>query len=332
VTVTVQELAWASRVVRDAVKDRSYRATPLGLKVARYCRWKKNEWGATIETMRDYERTLAWLALDHADLDLVDFEPPVGTERVREFLEHRWGDRTARTRAKNLSIIRDFFRWSVREGHMHGDPTVPILRPRQRKPRTTTFAIGVGDLVIAAQPRARDRVALALMFHVAVRKGELRGVQFKHFDHGRHQLWVFGKGQKWRAVPLIHQATVLELERYILDHAPAPDDYLLYPEKRGPHGTHGPIDVLWHDTKRKLSSSATHRWWAACLERAGVPHQRMHEARHTAITAVVRATGNLKAAQLLAGHESIQTTADIYSHLDTSDVANALRKTYEANE
>jgi hypothetical protein len=47
-------LADAARMMRDALRDRSYRATPLGLEVARYYRWKKNEWGATAETLRDY--------------------------------------------------------------------------------------------------------------------------------------------------------------------------------------------------------------------------------------------------------------------------------------
>lgn len=50
----------------------------------------------------------------------------------------------------------------------------------------------------------------------------------------------------------------------------------------------------------------------------------MHQARHTAITEIVRDTGNLKLAQLLAGHASIQTTADIYAHLDIADLAAAL--------
>lgn len=40
-------LAAAARMMRDALRDRSYRATPLGREVARYYRWKKNEWGAT---------------------------------------------------------------------------------------------------------------------------------------------------------------------------------------------------------------------------------------------------------------------------------------------
>ena len=51
----------------------------------------------------------------------------------------------------------------------------------------------------------------------------------------------------------------------------------------------------------------------------------MHELRHTAITELLRATGNLKLAQLLARHKSISTTADIYGHLDIGDLAAALR-------
>ena len=39
----------------------------------------------------------------------------------------------------------------------------------------------------------------------------------------------------------------------------------------------------------------------------------------------LRSTGNLKLAQTLAGHADIGTTANIYAHLDTSDLETALR-------
>ena len=68
-----------------------------------------------------------------------------------------------------------------------------------------------------------------------------------------------------------------------------------------------------------------HRWWVACLRRAGIAHRPMHEARHTAITSFLRQSGNLKLAQMLAGHADIGTTANIYAHLDTSDLETALR-------
>jgi site-specific recombinase XerD len=51
----------------------------------------------------------------------------------------------------------------------------------------------------------------------------------------------------------------------------------------------------------------------------------MQEARHTAITDFLRRTGNIKLAQMLAGHADIGTTANIYAHLDTTDLESALR-------
>ena len=83
--------------MREAVKDKSYRSTPVGLEVAHFIRWFRNEFGATSETLRDYEAILAKLALDHADLELHDFEPPEGTTRLREFIDERWGDAAPRT-------------------------------------------------------------------------------------------------------------------------------------------------------------------------------------------------------------------------------------------
>jgi hypothetical protein len=65
----------AASIMRSAVKDKTYRGTPLGLEVGHYLRHLKNEFGATESTLRDYEAILAKLALDHADLELVAFEP-----------------------------------------------------------------------------------------------------------------------------------------------------------------------------------------------------------------------------------------------------------------
>jgi integrase/recombinase XerD len=229
-------------MMREALRDRSYRSTPLGLEVARYYRWKKNEWGATAGTLRDYEAILAKLALDHADLELADFAPPVGTERLREFIDARWGDRTPRTRAKVISVLRDFFSWAVRERGLPGNPATPIFRPRKRDVARGTFTPADVAKAISSQPRQRDRVALLLLFRLGLRKSELARLQFKHYD-GR-QLTIFGKGGKVRYLPVVDAELRLQLERHILDRAPTPDEYLLYPEKIGPEFYGGPLATI----------------------------------------------------------------------------------------
>jgi site-specific recombinase XerC len=82
--------------------------------------------------------------------------------------------------------------------------------------------------------------------------------------------------------------------------------------------------------ERPLSGHGAHDWWYRCLERAGiVPEgttsgEHMHKARHTAGQRVLDSTGNLKAVQKLLGHESIQTTADIYVDWDLDQLAATL--------
>jgi integrase len=215
------------------------------------------------------------------------------------------------------------FAWAVRERALSGNPATPIFRPLKREVARGTFTPADVAKVLAAQTRQRDRVALLLLFKLGLRKSELARVQFRHYD-GR-QLTVFGEGGKVRYLPIVDDELRLALERHILDRQPGPDEHLLYPEKLGPEFYRGPLGVIWEDRQRQLSPTAMHRWWVKCLERAGIAHRPMHEARHTAITDFLRRTGNLKLAQMLAGHADIGTTANIYAHLDTSDLETALR-------
>ena len=58
----------------------------------------------------------------------------------------------------------------------------------------------------------------------------------------------------------------------------------------------------------------------------------MHKARHTAGQRVLDVTGNLKAAQKLLGHSSIQTTGDVYANWDIDQLADTMRAVLEGPE
>jgi integrase len=62
-------------------------------------------------------------------------------------------------------------------------------------------------------------------------------------------------------------------------------------------------------------------WWAA-LTAAGIPDFRFHDTRHTALSRITRAKG-LKAAQKLAGHASITSTAR-YAHCEMDELREAM--------
>jgi integrase/recombinase XerC len=309
----------AQRIVREALKDKSYQEYPLGQEVLGYLRAKRKR--LTQASYRDYEGSLDKFVRFYTTLRMEDFEPPVGRERVEEFLDHQYGTKAPRTYNKNLSILGDFFKFQVMREGLHGDPTTGIERARSRGVYRTTFTNDQRRAIIAEQSDLRDRIALRLLLDYGLRKGALAAIQFKHFDHWRKRLTIFTKGEKVREVPIPDAAFWTDLEQHILEAEAKPGHYLMCRQKTIPRAG------VRRFPEKSMSDHGLHRWWYGCLQRAGITAEgqlageRMHKARHTAGQRVLDATGNLKAVQKLLGHASIQTTGDIYADWDVEQLA-----------
>lgn len=72
-----------------------------------------------------------------------------------------------------------------------------------------------------------------------------------------------------------------------------------------------------------FSATGWRRPWQQALVAAGIEAFRFHDLRHTAGTRILRATGNLKAAQRALAHQSIHSTLR-YAHAADQDVRDAL--------
>ncbi len=100
----------------------------------------------------------------------------------------------------------------------------------------------------------------------------------------------------------------------------------------------GPRDYLWGHTKyphraEPLSTSGFYDWFNACLRTAGVSKvarglgkRTVHSTRHTFAYQWIANGGDLGRLSLMLGHESIQTTFDLYvkGHMTAADVASDL--------
>jgi len=319
-----------ARLWRELVKDKSYRAYPLGLEAGHYLRAKGKS--LTPSSYRDYESCLHKLAMHFCDLELRDLEPPMGTERIEELLEHYWGRRAPRTYNKNHSILSDFFLFQVRRGRMVGNPMLTIDKAKARGVERTTFTRADRDAIFATNPDRSDRLALRLLLDYGIRKGALQLIRFEHFNHERRTLTIFTKGGAIRPLRIPQPGFWLELESLILERDARSDHYLLYRTKAVPHGRKGEPRRI--DTVRFVDEPkgvhGMHNWWYGCLERAGIVEpgetsgQKMHKARHTAGQRLLDKTGNLKAVQKLLGHSSISTTGDIYTDWDVEQLAESL--------
>ena len=329
---TLFTLAEAARVLREAVRDKRYRATPLGQLVGRYVRWCRNERGLVNgTTIRDYEYTLARMALTLSDLDPKE----VTIEHLRTVID-LWADREPRTRKKVTSAIRSFWKWAEDEGHVQHSPASRLRSPKVPNRAPDLLPQAIDTQLLAVAETDRDILALIVLLDLGVRKSELGGIMVRDFDLSRRVLTVFGKGQKERVLPL-RGRIVLAAERYMLTELPEftlndervrrvpdPDDYLLYPEwRKGGR-------VYRANPKQPMPRQTIHRWWYEHLQRAGLVGEdvergmNMHRARHTFATELRRDAGDLGVVQRMLGHSDIHTTEAFYGHYDLSDLEVAM--------
>lgn len=68
-------------------------------------------------------------------------------------------------------------------------------------------------------------------------------------------------------------------------------------------------------TSRPVSGRNVSRHFDSALEKAGLPHLRFHDLRHTAATLLLKENVHVKIVQEMLGHSTVALTLDTYSHI-----------------
>lgn len=305
-------LAEAARLRELAVKDKTYRATPIGHLAGRYLDELAFD-NYSPKTVEERERTLAYLALDYAHLTPAEIE----AAHLREFL-NQWATNAPNYRRHLVSTVRVFFEWAHENDHVPFNPARAIRTPRTKRedsPRRAFPRDTVRDLVLA-QPQRRDQLAIELLYWGALRRAELRQVRVDDLDFYSRLLTVHGKGGTVLEQSL-PQRFARDLELYLIEAEAKPDWFLLSPQKRLRRGAWPDYtyELVTHDPRQPYSLAGITRWWQNCRSRAGV-EMEMHEMRHTAGTHFHQEGHDLVATQHYMRHASPATTAGTYVHLD----------------
>ena len=331
-----REGATSTAAALAGTATRSYAERPLGVIVARFIRWARNERGMTAASVRDYEGVLGRVAVLLDELGIRQLEA-VTTDDLRLVIDALWSQREARTRAKVTSIIRSWFEWCVDERLLDVSPAARIRRPKLPQKAIPLLPDEARARLLAAAPTDRDVFALSVLLDLGVRRGELRMLRVRDVDLARRTLVVFGKGQKARSLPL-RGGIVLAAEAYMLEpleglvRQPEPDDFVLYPELRNPNRV-----VYSADPKRPMAQNGIHRWWYRMCELAGLVEKgqragmNMHRARH-GLAFDMRREVSLEAASQALGHADLATTMRHYGHWADDELARAFEALAAARE
>lgn len=217
------------------------------------------------------------------------------------------------TRSRKVSAIKSFFNYvTLKNKILDLNPAIELETPKlpKRLPKYLNLDESISLLQsVSGDFKERDFCILTLFLNCGLRLSEL--VNINMYSIRDNVLTVVGKGDKERSIYL-NDACQKALRRYI---AVRPTDNLkdrdaLFISKRGTRISRRMVEVM---VKKYIIS-------------AGLDPRKYspHKLRHTAATLMHKYGGvDIRALQQVLGHESISTT-EIYTHVDSDEVKNAI--------
>lgn len=212
-----------------------------------------------------------------------------------------------RSTARLLSSLRRLYRYLVREGRLHDDPTARIEAPKLGRSLPKTLTEAEVESLLAAPDTAttlglRDRAMLEVLYASGLRVSELVGLRLDQLGLQQGLVRVVGKGNKERLVPL-GEVALDWLQRFIrqgrgeLTHGQVTD--AVFPNRFGDFMTR---QAFWQHIKRYAAQAGI------------VKPLSPHTLRHAFATHLLNHGADLRVVQLLLGHSSLSTT-QIYTHV-----------------
>lgn len=288
----------------DPTRDKAYRSAMLGRDVVDWLAWLELG-GAAPTTLDSYERVLARLAKLYPAKTLPEFTDGDLLQLAKRF-------KPAERRVR-MAAVRSFFKWAKQTRRISDNPTdyLPgIRKPAQKVPDVFTE----GEVASLLSLDVVDAAPLAVLVDAGLRKAEARLLRLKDClpDVG-HVVVRNGKGGRDRVIPMSARLAKLLADLEIIEGLEQAD-HIFYGVRAN--------EVSRRRVRNQPIGEGTFaRWWRRCLEQAEVRYRNPHVARHTFATTWRRRGLSIDELQLLLGHASISTTADIYVHSGIDDVA-----------
>ena len=235
----------------------------------------------------------------------------VKKEDIQDFLNYLNTDKeiTETSQARYLSGLRAFFKYLLYEDKIESSPIDLISSPRIKRKLPEGLCIEeierIGNSIDVSKPEGfRDKTIIETMYSCGLRVSELVNLKLSNLKFNDGFIIVQGKGDKQRLVPIGSYAIKL-INHYkdeIRTHIPIKKGHedFVFLNRRGTQLTRVYVFTMLKQA----------------VENAGIKKTiSPHTLRHSFALHLLEGGADLRAVQMMLGHESI-TTTEIYLHID----------------
>ncbi|WP_223033533.1 site-specific tyrosine recombinase XerD [Hanstruepera marina] len=291
--------------------------------ISDYKLYLKIERGLSQNTVDNYNLDIDKL-VSHLDTNNISISPlKIESETIQQFIYEKAKTLNARSQSRLISGLRSFFSYLVFEDYRTTNPVDLIESPKIGRKLPDTLSLNDIDNLIGAIDLSktyngvrigeRDRTLLETLYSCGLRVSELINLKLSDLFFAEGFIKVTGKGDKQRFVPISQQTQKL-INIYIQEVRTAinvqkEDNDTLFLNNRGKKLTRAMVFTIIKNLAKDINLGKT---------------ISPHTFRHSFATHLLENGADLRAIQLMLGHESI-TTTEIYMHLDKKQLKKAIQ-------
>lgn len=279
---------------------------------------KSVEDGVSINTLQAYRRDVRQFIelLSPIKIEnICDEDLEVYLKKIEAF------EYSPKTISRKISCIREFFKFLLSENIIRNNPTGKLRNPKVGKNLPSFLTVDeIEKLCDTADKEEklslrRMSVMIRLMYSSGLRVSELVSLPETAINYDLKQIFIRGKGNKERIIPVNSDTikSVLEYTNYRNEFTGKRKSPWMFPSLRSASG-HMTRDAFFKNLKK-------------IAVKAGVSPSKVHPhiLRHSFATHLVNCEADLRSIQKMLGHENVVTT-EIYTHITTKKLADKVKK------
>ena len=284
-----------------------------------YQHYLRIERGLSLNSISSYSNDINKL-IQYLTDNKIDKNPSnIDNEDIQQFIYQSAKQINARSQARLISGLRNFFDYLIFEDYRKENPTDLIEAPKiGRKLPDTLSEKDIDNIIdqidLSIPEGVRNKVMLETLYSCGLRVSELIQLKISDLFFEEGFIRVTGKGDKQRFVP-INSYSIKLIDNY--------KEYTRVKVKV----QKGFEDTLFLNRRGKqLSRNMVFMILKDLVQKAGIDKKvSPHTFRHSFATHLLENGADLRAIQQMLGHESI-TTTEIYMHLDKSFLKTVVEK------
>lgn len=226
-------------------------------------------------------------------------------------------------------ILKSIFKFAIKLKVLKENPIDDIEKPKFKNKKVEVYTLEEATKLIDCLENEplHWRIIIKLAITAGLRRSELLGLEFKHFDYKNRIMHVEqavtytkeegyqvheikkGNGEANKRDIVISESLIPELKKLELQRK---KERLANADKLWKKGKYN--FLLADLTGKPYHPHAVKNWWQRFIKRHNLKYINIHALRHTSATLLINEGVHAKIISERLGHSNIKTTMNIYGH------------------